>query len=104
MLHILPTELSLFVLSYLPLRCLCALPTLSRQWLNFFSENQTTIFHNAAFHHQYVQPGDSLSPTGDWKDFCKSKSTPRSTLPGLFRETRLLAPDPRHCERGSDLR
>ena len=77
MLHILPTELSLLVLSYLPLRCLCALPTLSRQWLNFFSENQTTIFHNAAFHHQYVQPGDS--PTGDWKDFCKF--TPRTIAP-----------------------
>jgi len=69
MLSILPTELSLSVLSYLPLRWLCALPTLSRQWLNFFSENQSTIFHNAAIHHRYIQPGDS--PT-DWKDFCKS--------------------------------
>ena len=32
MLHILPIELSLSVLSYLPLPTLCSLPTLSRQW------------------------------------------------------------------------
>jgi hypothetical protein len=88
MLHILPTELSVLVLSYLPLRCLCALPTLSRQWLNFFSENQETIFHNAAIHHQYVQPGDG--PTGCWKGFCKFMSR---IAAGLFRETLVLTFD-----------
>jgi hypothetical protein len=85
MLHILPVELSLSVLSYLPLQTLCSLPALSHTWFNFFSANQSTIFHNAAILHEYAQPGtilleDALSAykgspwdgTTDWKDFCKS--------------------------------
>jgi len=83
MLH-LPIELSLSVLSYLPLPTLCSLPTLSRQWFNLFSANQSTIFHNAAVLHGYIQSeiislDDALSAykgspwdgTADWKDFCK---------------------------------
>jgi hypothetical protein len=95
MLRILPTELSLSVLSYLPLPTLCSLPTLSHQWLDFCSENQSTIFHNAAILHGYIQPqtlqlGDALSMyegspwdgATDWKDFCKS--TLGSALTNLF--------------------
>jgi len=102
MLLILPTELSLSVLSYLPLQTLCSLPTLSRQWLDFCSENQLTIFHNAAILHGYIQPKtlqleDALSAyegtpwdgATDWKDFCKSTSD--NALMGPFHET--LAPE-----------
>ncbi|KAH9985659.1 hypothetical protein BJV74DRAFT_554300 [Russula compacta] len=84
MLDILPVEISLVVLSYLPIPSLCSLPTLSRQWYNFFSKNQSTIFHEAAILHEYTQPGtllleDALSVyTGspwegatDWKDYCR---------------------------------
>jgi len=84
LLHVLPIELSLSVLSYLPLPTLCSLPALSRQWFNLFSANQSTIFHNAAVLHGYVQPetillDDALSlykgspwdGATDWKDFCK---------------------------------
>ena len=68
MLHILPTRLLLSVLSYLPNLTLCSLPTLSRQWLDFYSENQSTIFRNAAILHGYIQPKslrleDALSAT-----------------------------------------
>lgn len=85
MLDILPVEISLVVLSYLPIPLLCSLPTLSRQWYNFFSKNQSTIFHKAAILHGYTQPGtllleDALSVYSgspwegatDWKDFCES--------------------------------
>lgn len=95
MLRILPTEISLSVLSYLPLPTLCSLPTLSRQWLDFCSENQSAIFHNAAILHEFIQPKttqleDALSAyvgspwdgVTDWKDFCKS--TPSNGLTDLF--------------------
>ncbi len=84
MLHVLPVELSLAVLSYLPLSALCPLPSLSHKWFNFFSQNQSTLFHNAAILHGYTHPGtylleDALSThkgapwegAKDWKDFCK---------------------------------
>jgi hypothetical protein len=84
MLHVLPVELSLAVLSYLPLQTLCPLPSLSRKWFNFFSENQFAIFRNAATLHGYTHPGiylleDALSKhkgspwegATDWKDFCR---------------------------------
>ena len=84
MLHILPVELSLAVLSYLPLSTLCSLSSLSREWLEFFSENKSTIFHNAAVLHEYIDPetllledalsmrvGNPWKGVADWKDFCE---------------------------------
>ena len=84
MLHVLPVELSLVVLSYLPLSTLCPLHTVSRKWFNFFSQNQSTIFHNAAILHGYTHPatllledalsthqGDPWEGATDWKDFYK---------------------------------
>jgi F-box associated protein len=84
MLHILPVELSLAVLSYLPLSTLCPSHSVSRKWLNFFSQNQSTIFHNAAILHGYTHhatllledalsthQGDPWEGATDWKDFCK---------------------------------
>jgi F-box associated protein len=84
MLHALPVELSLAVLSYLPLSILCSLHTVSRKWLNFFFQNQSTIFRNAAILHGYTHStnlvledalsthkGDPWEGATDWKDFCK---------------------------------
>jgi|SRR6266566_1253496 len=84
MLHVLPVELSLAVLSYLSLQTLFPLPSLSREWFNFFFQNQSTIFRNAAILHGYTHPGsylleDALSEhkgspwegATDWKDFCR---------------------------------
>jgi len=85
MLHVLPPELTLTVLSYLPIPSLLSLPLLSRQWLDFFFTNQSAIFRRAALLHEYIQAEtllleDALSVnTGrpwagstSWKDFCKS--------------------------------
>ena len=84
MLHVLPVELSLVVLSYLPLSTLCPLHSVSRKWFNFFSQNQSTIFRNAAILHGYTHPatlvledalsthqGDPWEGATNWKDFCK---------------------------------
>ena len=85
MLDILPTEVTLSVLSNLQIPSLLSLSVLSRQWFNFFATNQSAIFHTAALLHEYIQPGillleDALSVnTGtpwagstSWKDFCES--------------------------------
>ncbi|KAH9000896.1 hypothetical protein EDB86DRAFT_2777726, partial [Lactarius hatsudake] len=87
MLHVLPTEVTLDVLSHLPIPSLLSLPVLSHQWLDFFTTNQSKIFHSAALYHEYINPEtllleDALSVnTGrpwagstSWMDFCKSAS------------------------------
>ncbi|KAF8257828.1 hypothetical protein EI94DRAFT_1225204 [Lactarius quietus] len=84
MLNVLPTEVTLIVLSHLPIPSLLSLAILSRQWLHFFATHQSEIFHRAALYHEYIPPGtllleDALSMnTGkpwagstSWKDFCK---------------------------------
>ena len=85
MLHVLPTEVTLSVLSHLPITSLLSLPVLSHQWFDFIAANKSAIFRNAALLHEYIQPGttlleDALSVnTGrpwagstSWKDFCES--------------------------------
>ena len=85
MLHVLPVEVTLSVLSHLPIPWLLSLPVLSRQWSDFFFTNESEIFHSAAIFHEYIKPEirfleDALSVnTGrpwagstSWKDFCKS--------------------------------
>ncbi|KAH9017136.1 hypothetical protein EDB83DRAFT_192914 [Lactarius deliciosus] len=84
MLYGLPAEVMLNVLSYLPIPSLLSLPVLSRQWLDFFTANQSTIFRSAALLHEYIQPKTSLledalsvntgrpwAGSKSWKDFCR---------------------------------
>src|SRR6266702_75911 len=84
MLHVLPTEVTLSVLSHLPIPSLLSLRLLSRQWLHFFTTNQSAIFHRAALLHEYIQPetlsledalsmntGQPRAGSTSWKDFCK---------------------------------
>jgi hypothetical protein len=85
MLHVLPAEVTLIVLSYLPIPSLLSLAVLSRQWVHFFAAQQSEIFRRAAIYHEYIPPGTmslegALSmKTGkpwagsaSWKDFCES--------------------------------
>ena len=85
MLHVLPVEVTLIVLSHLPISSLLSVAVLSRPWSHFFAAHQSRIFHRAALYHEYISPGvlsleDALSTnTGkpwagstSWKDFCKS--------------------------------
>jgi len=79
MLHVLPTELTLSVLSQLPIPSLLSLQFLSRQWRYFFATHQSAIFFGAALYNGYIQPGTSFlegaplvktSEPWSWKDFC----------------------------------
>ncbi|KAI0305278.1 hypothetical protein B0F90DRAFT_1181970 [Multifurca ochricompacta] len=106
MLHILPPELSLNVLSYLPIPSLLPLSSLSHQWLDFLFVNQSKIFKSAALLHEFIPPGtllleDALSMyTGnpwegsmDWKDFCRRSFHLRKNWEGKGRAVaRLLSP------------
>lgn len=84
MFPVLPPEVTLSVLSHLPIPSLLSLLVLSHQWLDFFTTNESEIFRRAAILHEYVKPEtlleDALSvntgrpwagSTG-WKDFCES--------------------------------
>ncbi|KAI9440373.1 hypothetical protein H4582DRAFT_2074172 [Lactarius indigo] len=106
MLHALPPEVTLNVFSYLPISSLLSLRVLSHQWLNFFTANQSTIFHDVAFLHEYIQLGtmfleDALSVntgrpwTGStsWKDFCYRSIQLRKNWEGKGRAVaRVLSP------------
>ena len=81
MLYGLPTEVTLNVLSYLPMPSLLSLSLLSRQWSDFFAEHKSEIFHCAALYHGYIPPGTSylkdanggrpLAGWTSWMDLCK---------------------------------
>jgi len=106
MLHVLPTELTLHVLSHLPLPSLLSLPVLSRQWFDLFAANESEIFHHAAILHEYIKPeimslGDALSVNAgrpwagstSWKDFCHRSFQLRKNWDGKGRAVmRLLSP------------
>ncbi|KAH8984937.1 hypothetical protein EDB92DRAFT_2032795 [Lactarius akahatsu] len=106
MLHVLPTEMTLNVLSHLPIPSLLSLSVLSRQWLDFFTTNQSEIFHSAALLHEYIQPeilslDDALSVNTSrpwagltsWKDFCHRSFQLRKNWEGKGRVVmRVLSP------------
>lgn len=85
MFPVIPPEVTLSVLSHLPIPSLLSLLVLSHQWFDFFTAHESEIFHRAAILHEYVKPEtllleDALSvytgrpwagSTG-WKDFCES--------------------------------
>ena len=84
MLHDLPPEVTLNVLSHLPIPSLLSFCLLSRQWSDFVAVHQPVIFHGAALYHGYiplrtgledvlsVNMGRPLAETTSWKDICKS--------------------------------
>ncbi|KAH9032737.1 hypothetical protein EDB84DRAFT_130016 [Lactarius hengduanensis] len=106
MLHVLPTEVTLDVLSHLPIPSLLSLPVLSHQWLDFLTTNQSKIFHSAALYHEYIHPEtllleDALSAnTGrpwagstSWMDFCHRSFQLRNNWEGKGRAVaRVLSP------------
>ncbi|KAH9889519.1 hypothetical protein C8Q73DRAFT_793717 [Cubamyces lactineus] len=84
MIGILPTELILRVLSYLPLQSLGSARLVSRSWNEFFVANECTIYHEAAVFHTFVDSVDvplteareayakgSLKDASDWYEYCQ---------------------------------
>lgn len=60
MLYGLPPEVTLNVLSHLPVPSLLSLRLLSRQWSDFVTTHQSVIFHGAALYHGYIPPRTGL--------------------------------------------
>ncbi|KAH9000897.1 hypothetical protein EDB86DRAFT_3133123 [Lactarius hatsudake] len=102
MLHVLPTEVTLNVLSHLPIPSLLSLPVLSRQWLDFFTTNQSEIFHNAALLHEYIKPEtlsleDGLS-VNTGRPWAGSTAAGQAWAVSLISGTSLGLTDHSHCE------
>lgn len=100
MLQLLPTELTLNVLSHLPIQTLLSLPVLSRQWFHFFATNESEIYRHSAIAQEYIKPEtmlleDALSVNRgrpwagsiSWKDFCESLSCHLHHLSSTINDT-----------------
>lgn len=71
---LLPPELLLEIIAYLPIQSLHSLQLVSCPWNNFIRENDEYLYHNAAVHHSIVP----------------SMKFPFSDLPKLFSSRSLL--------------
>ncbi|CDO77035.1 hypothetical protein BN946_scf184403.g10 [Trametes cinnabarina] len=80
----LPIELVLRILSYLPVQSLRSVRLTARRWNQFFVANESTIYHHAAFLHDFVDSLGILLPEArqsrylkflkdvpDWYTYCK---------------------------------
>ncbi|KAN0129694.1 hypothetical protein V8E53_012514 [Lactarius tabidus] len=107
MFPVLPPEVTLSVLSHLPIPSLLSLLVLSHQWLDFFTTHESEIFHRAAILHEYITPEMSLSledalsvytgrpwaGSAGWKDFCHRSFQFRKNWEGKGRVVaRVLSP------------
>lgn len=79
-----PPEILLYILTYLPLPSLNALSRTSKQWNQYFIENEPYIYRNAAYHHSLIsapevsledaieQGGAIVAGVTSWYEFCKT--------------------------------
>ena len=85
MLHLLPAETVLRVLSFAPLSTLVNLEAVSKDWTAFYKEHFTQIYRNAAVLHGIAPSRDAkleevlselggdmwtAEPVTDWKELC----------------------------------
>lgn len=81
----LPSELILGVLEFLPASDLATIQTLSRDWNEFLTFHQASIYHNCAVLHGYAGPratleeakrkdygSDWLVDVESWREYCES--------------------------------
>jgi len=87
MLKVLPVEVVLETLSYLPVQTLRNLHLLSQDWHTFITTNETSVYKNAALLHGYTPSSNvtsvselrsiyaerSLNGVEGWKDLCESQ-------------------------------
>ncbi|KAI6102623.1 hypothetical protein EDD17DRAFT_695695 [Pisolithus thermaeus] len=78
MLHLLPVEVALQVVSYLPIQTLHRIVQVSRAWFDLIDANESTVYRNAAVLHCLVRDEncDNLvskasRPETNWKSFCR---------------------------------
>lgn len=72
MLHLLPAEIALQTISYLPLHSLYSITLVSRDWNALIAINEPNVYRNAAILHRFVEedPFGAGSIPVDWKAYC----------------------------------
>lgn len=88
MLDILPPELVVATLSYIPLQTLAVLCRAATVWHAFITSNESSIYRNAAFLHNFITHNDATldlilndhhgqlwNGVASWKEFCSYLSS-----------------------------
>ncbi|KAF8956222.1 hypothetical protein BDZ97DRAFT_1852767 [Flammula alnicola] len=110
----LPAEITILILSYLPLPTLSVLLRLNAEWFDFIGQNGNTIYHNAAFLQGYIPSHktliEELRPTEagterqalysrrategihGWKDMCRKRKMIQRSWAGLAPSSILPSP------------
>ena len=73
MLHLLPTDIVIDIVSHFPLQSLHQVLLVSREWHGLLVENAQTVYRNAAILHRFVFPADLEAESfynRDWIQFC----------------------------------
>jgi hypothetical protein len=105
MFDILPVEVILETLSYLPVQTLRELQLVSRNWTAFIAANETSIYKKAALLHGYLPSPDITSPSDlwtiysersligveGWKDLCKSVVVRHDIVPTVLPRLQTLS-------------
>ncbi|KAG2116175.1 hypothetical protein DEU56DRAFT_173770 [Suillus clintonianus] len=82
MLHELPTEIALYIASYLPLQSLRNVSLVSREWHGLITDNVQAVYRNAAILHRFVLLVDLQADSSgqkpdrkkrDWSQFCQRR-------------------------------
>ncbi|KAI6012770.1 hypothetical protein F5J12DRAFT_685805, partial [Pisolithus orientalis] len=78
MLHLLPAEIALQVVSYLPIQSVHKITQVSHAWHDLIAVNENAVYRNAAILHRLVYESDcgdlALQPPRsgtNWKSFCR---------------------------------
>jgi len=77
MLHLLPAEVALKAMEYLPIQSLHTISQVSHAWHDLIAMNESAVYRNAAIYHLFVteeeirlkSPSKILGDK-DWKSFC----------------------------------
>lgn len=79
MLRLLPIEIALHIVSYLPLQSLYQVSLVSTEWHSLIADNEQTIYRNAAILHRFAHDDDAADLEAgsssqihnrDWTQFC----------------------------------
>ncbi|KAG6330160.1 hypothetical protein ID866_8928, partial [Astraeus odoratus] len=77
MLHLLPAEIAVQTVAYLPLQSLHNVSLVSHGWHDLIIVNENTVYRNAAILHRFARGAQLLPcsdqdfPVADWKSFCR---------------------------------
>ena len=91
-LSVLPVEILLEIIQYLPFKAIGSFSTLSKEWAAFVDANESPIYHNASKRYGFVPKDDVVAPPEGWKAWCEYPRRvfveDRVTLPQLFASSR----------------